>query len=546
MERGLLEKCLPRGVDFFEERAHHSTVFKELYVRLATLGGVVTEYLQRCAHEDEAYEQDVRQAHENNDDDAFFGIVKSTFVGERQHVKALETLYDAWFSFFLEHWEVMHEVQIRVIEDECEPGTNKPRKIRTTLGTSVFTELLRITFLLQRPAVVMEIENEHVRLSTTKNPLWIRMEQTFDISNQYEEKEDRDTIVEDRLQLLRSMWERPIIEYRQSECVLLTFFITQQMDSLKSDCFQEFQLVFSALLYRIGLLVHRAWNKDVLDEPSFCIEVAEIGADARLCNRDFLTFCSFYLGDIARRFFYYGLHQKGQPCLDLTEAQCSEFSEHVRAWINRFINEMPEEAFRDMYTENCNEAYNFPGDDRWFRYKWPIKVHTRSECLRQLRPHLYRRYHSEDRTTKRMCLATISESYASRTFLLKALNSYIHSKSGGNHIDWFGRAVINSKQIAEAQYELMSNESPQLVQILSSFWAYDRKQLFMTDDIFLSIGVWFLILFKRYNSRFFGNSLFFFVSEAVPKGLCQLNINEGDLPIDPETLHLISSCTLRL
>lgn len=550
MEEGLLQKSLPVDIDCFDTRAHHSTVFKSLFERIAYLGGTTTEYLKRCAQEDTAYDSDVSRALDAGEADAFFGITKVTFVGEEAHVKCLRKLFDAWFVFFLEHWEVMHDVNSWTIEDEFQAGTNKPLKIRTTIGTSVFTELTRLFYLLHRPQIVMEMAQEHVTLSALQHDLWISIERTFDISNQYQEKEDRDQTVESRLLLLRQMWERPIIEYSQSECVLLLFFLTQQINSLKQTCIDEFHMVAHALWFRLGHLVQKSWPDNVLDEPSFRVHVAQV--DAYLCNRDFMTFISFYMGEIMRRFYYFDLtsSKTGLFSATLSADQIEALGAHVKLWVERFVGEMPDEAFRDMYTENCNEAYNYPGDDRWFKYKWPIKVHTRSECIRLLRPHLYRLYHSEDRTTKRMCLLQVQESHTSRTFVLKALNSYIHTKSGGTHIDWFGRSVIFSRQVAAAQYELMSNESPQLVQILSSFWAYDRKELFMTDNIFVTIGVWFLVLYHRYKGRFYGNPLDFFIQEAIPKnnGLLDGNLltKNIDQLISEDAYRLISSSTLRL
>lgn len=537
-----MKECFPpQSVNWFENRLHYTSIFKDIYYSLAHLGALTTEYLQRCAREDQDYELDVQRMEEDEDDGMFFGVTKSTFVDEPEHVSILQKLFDAWQQFFLEHWEVMHEVHTRIMEDELEPGTNKPRKLRTTFGTNVFAELSRLFYLLQRPIILMELPGQHISLDKTKHSLWISVCATFDISSQYGEKEDKDTIVEDANAFLKNMWMLPILQYSQTQCTMLMFFLTQQLDVLPQDCIEEFEHVFQTLWYRIASLMHQSWPSSVMDDVKMRTSVSVNDQDdIYICSREYYTFCSFYLSEIMRRFYYYHLIINHPPLISLTKETMTQVSSSVQAWVEKeVVDSMPDEAFTDMYAENCNHAYNFSGDDRWFKYKWPVKVHTRSECLRQLRPHLYRRYHSEDRTSKRMCLLGVKQyNYPSQTFILKAINSYIHSKSGGGgHIHWHGRAVIFSSQIASAQYELMSNQSPQLLQVMSSFWAYDQKKVFMTDDLYLSIGVWFYFLQKRYDSHFYRHSFAFFVHEALA---CSFDSQVEDNSIDNND-HLIAN-----
>lgn len=518
----LIEKALPPSdINFFDnEQTPECTIMKHILLKLIHCGAIVTKYILQCTQED-----NIRLAKEKEDN--LFMLDRDTFVEREEHCLVLNQLFVAWKLFFLEHQALMHEVHTRLLEDELIPGTNKPRKLRTTLGTSVFTEITRLFYLLHRPTILMELESEHIALCILEHPLWVSISTTFDISAQYEDKEKKDGIVESGLELLRSMWERSIVDYKQSECVMLTFFLTQQLDQLRQECLDEFEAVFYALWYRVGMLIQKTWPNNssecVLDEPSF--SQALTGKDTRVCNRDFFTFISFYFGEIMYRFHYY---RSMKPfAMNATMPLPPGLKESVAHWLKNIVSEMPEEAFSDMYGEICNVAYNFAGDSNWFRYKWPFKVYNVSIAIMELRPHLYRRYHSEDRTTKERCLATVNDNYLSRLFLLKAVQVYIHTKSGGNHIDWHGRTVIRSQEIVACTYELMANECPLLVQVMSSFWAYDQKHVFITDSLYESIGVVLLLLRKSYEDCFFGHSLTFFIDQALER-VSQQNLLEDD------------------
>lgn len=527
-QSSLLEKALPPSdINFFDnENTPECTIMKHILLKLIHCGAIVTKYITQCAEEDA-----VRLSNENVEN-AFFMPDIDTLVDQEEHRSLINQLFVAWKLFFLEHQPLMHEVHTKLLEDELVPGTNKPRKLRTTLGTSVFAEITRLFYLLHRPTILMELEVEHIALCVLQHPLWVSISTTFDISSQYEDKEKPDGIVESGLQLLRTMWERSIVNYKQSECVMLTFFLTQQLDQLRQECLDEFEMVFQALWYRVGVLIQRAWPSNeaecVLDEPSFSQQVEGM----RVCNRDFYTFISFYLGAIMYRFHYYRLMKPF--AMNPAMLPLAGLKESVGHWLKTIVSEMPEEAFCDMYGDICNVAYNFAGDRDWFRYKWPFKVYTVSIAIMELRPHLYRRYHSEDRTTKERCLATVQENYVSRLFLLKAVQVYIHTKSGGNHIEWHQRTVIRSDQINLCSYELMSNQCPLLVQVLSSFWAYDQKHVFITDSLYESIGIVLFLLRKSYADCFFGHCLTFFIDQALERvGQQNLAANDQeDLELD--------------
>jgi hypothetical protein len=97
----------------------------------------------------------------------------------------------------------------------------------------------------------------------------------------------------------------------------------------------------------------------------------------------------------------------------------------------------------------------------------------------------------------------------------KALSSYIQIKSGGTDIKWLEGVVIDCDHINMSAYMLQTNTAPMMLQTLSSYYAYDQSRVFMSDNIYECIGVWFYILRDRYQSLLFGYDLSKFVDEAI-------------------------------
>lgn len=83
-----------------------------------------------------------------------------------------------------------------------------------------------------------------------------------------------------------------------------------------------------------------------------------------------------------------------------------------------------------------------------------------------LRPHLYNRYFSEEKATRRLVLEAVPSSYVARRFVLRAVSAYIHDKSGaGADIRWFQTVVVESEEIFRASNALQDNACPLIIQV---------------------------------------------------------------------------------
>jgi hypothetical protein len=510
---------LPYKFDLFDDRVPYQDAYKRVYERIVNLGRLTTELLERCVAEDEQLQLQSQQP----------AFMRTTFVAtDPRVIGLLERLRAEWLEQYLTMYETMNETQT-ISVDDADGG--RKRTVRFTMGSSVFTELARIHYLLRRPLAINteDDDGDIVSLHNTRHPSWVAISRSFQV--QYDDdKEDRDDEAESALAQVRALWERPVARYTQSDVMLVAIFLTQQLSDLRADCVAEFRAVYEAVLLRASELMQEAHPADVLNASliathgppvkveflrtlAVAVQPPEVARPLYVASRDFACFCAFYLGEIMRRFYYYDLFVRKPPAVDLAADAIAMLATRVRAWVERIVDGLAEEAFLDMHTDNANEAYAFAGDDRWFRFRWPLKVHSRGAVLGQLRPHLYKRFHSEAQASRRLLMGA-PETHLTRTFILQAVSQYITTTTGRD-IQWHRAVVVHSEEIYRAGYSLEQNPCPLILQVLSSYWAYNYNRVYMTDDIYTTIAAWFVLLRERYDSCLLGHDLRGIVDEAI-------------------------------
>lgn len=502
-----VSNLLPFEVDHFDDRINWRTAYKKLFKRITRVGLFTTEHIERCVREDEQHERDAQ------DESNFLQKARRTYMSEPDAQRQVRQVYDAWLEYYVIHMEDMREVREYTING---------RKVRTSLGLHIFTELTRLNYLLERPRLMVDLyEEEMASLEHTRHPSWVSIVNTFDITGQYEEKEDKDEHVESRHEMLKTLWKRPILMYTQTQAEMVVLFLTQQLNDVKSDSMAEFKSMFEWLWIRVGQLMMEAWPGTVMDDPEMriCVQPEQ---QLYTFNRDFGVFVACYMGEVLRRFFYYELLSKRLISMDTVspEGGVPSFGKaqivSCKEWIAYLISFFADEAFTDLYTETCNESYAFVGDDVWFKYKFPLKVHSRAACLEEMRPHLYRRFFSESRASKASVLNSIETSHVSRFFVLKAISQYIQIKTGGaTTMDWYKGVVIHSNDIYMSTYNLQANMAPLLLQVFSIHWAYWNGRVWKCDQFYECIACWFYLLRAHYNCKLFGHDLTYFVSECI-------------------------------
>lgn len=518
---------MPYTLDLFDDSSNFRTKFKFFFEHVQALGTLTTDYLKRCAEEDD-------DDQERGEDEV------STFVSSAYERNRLRRIFNAWQESFVVCMENMREIRHHTLPKSVfgVDADGKQRKLKTTFGMHVFCELTRLNVLLNRPAILGEQNNIDtipleelttdnyvlmLSLKRTLHPLWISVVSTYDISALYETKEDPDAEVEALLVKMKAMWPKPIMQYTQSEVCQIIFFLTQQLNEIPTlptadgiSLMDEYRSIFNAVWLRVGYIMQELHDASVMDDPVMRQPVID---GYFSFSRNFATFCSFYLGEIMRRFFYYDAIARNR-ITDPALANAKQLGAAVFAWITQVVDTFADEAFEDLYHSVNSDGYQFVGDDGWFKFMWPQKIHSRGACITAFRPHLYKRFFSEAQLNKRAVLNSAKTSHVARLFVFKAIDEYIKIKVPNVH--WINAVVTANGDIEMSAYKLDTEDvslAPVLLQVFSSYWAYDKGRVWVCDDIFESIGVWFWLLMTRYNCVLFDRDLSEIVKQVVPPHL---------------------------
>jgi hypothetical protein len=92
---------------------------------------------------------------------------------------------------------------------------------------------------------------------------------------------------------------------------------------------------------------------------------------------------------------------------------------------------------------------------------------------------------------------------------------YIQIRTGNTEIKWDQGVVVHSDGIQMSCYMLQSNMSPLLLQVLSSYWCYHEAKVYVTDDIFEALTVWFYLFNKHCKDTLYNHTLEAVVKEVL-------------------------------
>jgi hypothetical protein len=493
------KRAPPNNYDTFSKDTNIRSQFRALFEALTHLGKFTTQCLQSCAAEDEDFNRQIAEQEENSDD-LELGP-PTTFMAEPSVLEEVKTLYNSWLIFFVSNTDSLNEVR------SANGGGN-----RYILGACIFVEMTRLHGLLNRAALLEEQDNlacyDEALLSTesymllyslskTKHTVWV------EISNSYKESLDKDEESDDNIVELHAkvqkLWTTPIMQFTQSQTRILLWFLTQQVNLINTvdrSIVQEYRRVFNTLWLRISQFYERAMPPEVLDEHTDDDVSDSLMVTNGLPNMNFSVFCSLYAGGLLRRFFYYD-ELVGNKLEVRIRPTTLSLGESTRNWICTLVHSFADEAFEDMYNSIVPEGYNFLGDDRWFRYYWPHKIHSRGACINNFRPHLHKRFFSESTLNRETVLKAYKSSHVARLFILKAIDEYLKIQLA--RVQWMNAVVVYNEDIEMASSILEQSRVPVILQVFSSFWLYDEFCVHVTDDLFEVIGLWFYILKSKYG-----------------------------------------------
>ena len=512
---------LPVEIDFFDDDEDFRTQFRHLFSNISSLGEYTTTCLERLVQEEEAFNARI-------DADPEFDESPTTFLTQPNVKRQLQQLYDAWCTHLITHMDEMCEIRFYSVDG---------RKFKDTNGMHVFFELTRINYLVYYPNLLEEMDNlsmydeselstEHYlmlySLKRTTHPSFVAIVDTFDISALYDEKEEPDEEVEEMRAAMQDVWATPVMQYTQKQLQMVVLFLTQQLNDVPTrdpKVVDEYRKVFVVLWLRMAQLYTEFHSEDVLDDPKMRkgpFKTSE-AADVNTCapNQRFLAFCFFYMVELLRRFFYYdmliknSMHPRSVP----NDALRVKLRERTKTWVSHLMESLAEDAFEDMYANNLPQAYAFVGDDNWFKFSVQ-GVHSRGACIAQLRPHLHKRFFSQDQVTPHSVVSTTRDAYVSRLFVLRAIDE--HLKIQLSRVRFLNAAVVMNAGIEMSAFKLETNLVPVLLQVFSSFWPYDKGRVYVCDDIFEAVGVWFWLLQQRYGGQLYDCDVRSILPHIVP------------------------------
>lgn len=500
------QRAPPPSYDLSSKKFNIRTQFKDLFAHLAVLGQFTTECFRRYAAEEAAYNALVEAAPDGAEMDA-----PTTFLADQDVRHDLQTLFDAWKEFFVINTDSIHEVRMA-------------NGHRYTLSAYIFMELTRLHYLLHKPELLSEQDNlacfEMETLSTenylmlmsiskTKHSVWV------EIANSYQESldkdEESDDAVVDLQKRVQALWLTPIMEYTQSQVRILLWFLTQQINLLSTVdkiVVDEFKRVFTVLWLRIGQFYEQTLPITVLDEHEE-IPADQGGGAAMAANNmptmAFSVFSALYAGGLVRRLLYYDMLSENRLQIDLRRRPLSYFAEAAQKWVHKIVIGFADEAFADMFGSIVPEGYNFMGDDQWFKFYWPHKIHSRAACINSFRPHLHKRLFSEAELNRETVLKAYKTNHVSRLFILKAVDEYLKIQLA--RIEWMNAVVVYNEDIEYMSTVLEQSKVPVILQVFSSFWLYDGHCVHVADDLFEVIGLWFWLIRTKYKSMVYNVSV---------------------------------------
>ena len=528
----------PTNFDLSRKDVNIRTQIKQLFECIFRLGRLTTDYTEQYAKEEAEYNRMVEAEVEMDE--------PTTFLADQEVKLELQQLYDAWLGFMVVQSECIHEIRVA-------------NGVRYTIASYIFVELARLHLLLHQPTILKEQDNlacfpmseltteSYLTLQTlerTKHGVWV------EIANSYKESlddkadgEEDDIYVVELLAKVNALWKTPIVNYKQSQIRIMLLFLTQQLNSLHTvdkSIVQEFKHVFGVLMIRIGQLFNPAaaaafpapfgggesgietpfdeTDESELQGESMAVKIGAHpvvggGGGTLTPSLPFNVFCALYAGGILRRLFYYDmLILNRMPPLQQRIVARHNFSNCAYQWILKITNSFADEAFEDMFTSIVPEGYNFVGDDLWFKYYWPHKVHSRGACITALRPHLHKRFFSEVNMNRETVLKACKTSHLSRLFVLKAIDEYLHIQL--SQVAWMNACVVYNEDIEYMASVLELCKVPVILQVFSSFWLYDECKVHVSDDLFEVIGMWFYMIKSKYACKLYDADMTGMVKEV--------------------------------
>ena len=446
---------------------------------------------------------------------------------------------EAWFSRLAELAAWVHEQLVDVVERGADGDTvalkaHFKRWLRhsmenmavyseirfvgglpSTLHMHLFAELSRMHLLSNYAAMRGErrMLESHARedlsleyyeigfsLALTRHDMWMEIRDSYVARAQSESEENEVQMQARETEAnLAQMWKRPLMEYKQSEVMVLLIFLSQQLFSAPSTdagAMGEFTRVHRLCWARCAELIVQFHPNTVLDVEAMRA-VSPVSPGEYHHTRNFWAMASFYVMNIERHLFVWDLMQQLRVPV---EPQHLEMGERLRGVVKRWLDDAGEDTLITILQKQMDEAYDFPGDAKWFRFLYPDRVFTRGACIAALRPHLYAAYFSETYLT---CDAAIRASRTQHTARLSMLHAVeLMLQRYHPNLKWLDGVKIENGSMEGELWKFETELCPLLFQPVSNYWVYWRDKVYASDDVFVSMALWFHLLMRDCGGQF--------------------------------------------
>lgn len=291
-------------------------------------------------------------------------------------------------------------------------------------------------------------------------------------------------------------WDRPLMMFSQQDVFRTLLLLTKILDSLPLESTGELRRLVDILFTRNSVFFCEETSPEILNMELMRQE----GKEFYRPSRDYLVFSCVYFHALYRRLYY--LESIKQTELTLPKG----VRKRTEEWIHEVINSFGSEGFEDCFNKAVEEAYNFPGDREWFRYRYPdmpAQTGPILDCFRKAESKAYFTQHRISRETLLNSVELNSHTgHCARLCILNIIDQYMRTRFS---IPWRDGLVIPNSGIEGSQVELFQNRAPYLLQLYSRYWVYDEATIYPSDSIYESFAYWLILLEKRYSSQLFGS-----------------------------------------
>lgn len=306
---------------------------------------------------------------------------------------------------------------------------------------------------------------------------------------------------------LSDFWKLPdtvsIFKYGQDEIIATLLMLTKRISEMpfRDDTVDDFRRIVHILYTRNSVFCCQTCSLAALNVEEMRAEITnDAGETEYVANRDYINLCSIYFNRLFRR-----LHYFDQLLNNIQEIDGDHDYATIQQWVEEDLcTSLGTEGIEDTYALACDKSYDFPGDNEWFKYKYPARPDEKGPILDCIRPVQAKLYFSANMLSKDPILAAAAgfradhQGVSARMFVLMAVDQWFRGVYGAQ---WLNAVLIPNDSIERADIKLRKCKFPCLLQVLTGYWVYSRGKIYPTDSIYQTVYTWFYIVRRDYDSK---------------------------------------------